>query len=244
MPTALFDIQLTDATTGQTMIDAGGTVYVAPAGEENKQALVNADTGATLANPLTPTRGKIRFGIASVSPLETAVDLYGMTANGRAFVVKNVKSGNASEIFIDTVRRDQTLIIPFSIANTTAATETDTGFDLPAQAQVRPFPSIFVVDVDATEVIDVGLLSSESGGDADGFIDGVSLATAGHVDPTFASAVTQGALLRVTATGASAVIPESHIINATARSVTYTLDAGTDTATGFIQIPYVLAPNA
>lgn len=243
MSTAIFDIQLTDASTGAAMIAAGGTVYVAAAGDEAKKALVNADTGATLTNPITPTRGKIRFGVAGAAPMETPVDLYGITANGRAFVVKNVLPGSPTEIFIDTIRRDQTLIVPFSIANTTAATETDTGFNFSTGMVIRPFPSIYVVDVDATETMDVGLLSSEGGGDADGFIVGVSVATAGHVDPTFASTVTQGALLKVTATGAAAVIPESYVVGATAVSLTYTLTAGTDTATGFIQIPYVLAPN-
>lgn len=244
MSTALFDIQLVDASTGKAIIAAGGTVYVAPAGEENKKSLVNADTGAALTNPLTPTRGKIRFGIASASPIEASVDLYGITPAGRAFVVKAVQPGKPTEIFIDTIRREQTLIIPFSIADTTAATETDTGFNLPTGVQVRPFPSIYVVDIDATETIDVGLLSSESGGDADGFMVGLSVGTAGAVDPTFATTVTQGALLKATATGAAAIIPESYIVGATAVSVSYTLTTGSDTATGFISIPYVLAPNA
>ena len=60
------------------------------------------------------------------------------------------------------------------------------------------------------------------------------------VDGTFASTVTNGALLKVTATGAAAVIPEGYVVGATARSVTYTLSAGSDTAEGFIRIPFML----
>jgi len=240
---AIFSIQLMSALTGAAIIAAGGTVYVATAGATAKLALVTHDTFATLANPITPTRGNIRFAVDAVSPLEVAVDLYGLAPGGQAFVARGVKPGMPTEIFIDTSRREQMLVVPFSIADTAANTETDTGFDFTTGMQIRPYPTIYVSALDAGMTIDAGLLSSEGGGDADGFIDGVSLANLGTVDPTFATAVTQGALLRVTATGAGAVIPESYVIGATAKSLTYTLSASTDTGAGFLQIPYVLPAN-
>jgi hypothetical protein len=61
-------------------------------------------------------------------------------------------------------------------------TEKDTGIDLPAKSIVIDL----VVDVKtavASSTIDVGLLSTEGAGDADGFADGVSCASAVLVQP-------------------------------------------------------------
>ena len=87
-------------------------------------------------------------------------------------------------------------------ANTTA-TEKDTGFDLKAGWTVLD-AWIVVNTVDAGETVDVGT-NSKNSGDADGFIDGASLATKGLVYPdatvtaggteTYYSATTRGALL-------------------------------------------------
>lgn len=62
-------------------------------------------------------------------------------------------------------------------------TETDTSFDLPSNGLVREV-LINVLTAEATgttKTLDVGLLSSESGGDLDGFLDGVSVAATGLV---------------------------------------------------------------
>ena len=87
-------------------------------------------------------------------------------------------------------------------ANTTA-TEKDTGFDLKAGWTVLD-AWIVVNTADAGETVDVGTNSNDSG-DADGLIDGASLATTGLVYPdatvtagateTYYSATTRGALL-------------------------------------------------
>lgn len=74
-----------------------------------------------------------------------------------------------------------------------------------------------------TKTLDVGLLSSESGGDADGFLDGVSVAATGIVGGSLASGgQTLGALLRADEDGAGALVPEPHILNGTAKSISYT----------------------
>lgn len=84
--------------------------------------------------------------------------------------------------------------IPFS----QNATETDTGYDLPARMLVEHVYPEVVTNV-AGSTIDVGVLSTESGGDADGFVDGASCATAGVVAPNIVDAtaanITLGALL-------------------------------------------------
>lgn len=93
------------------------------------------------------------------------------------------------------------------IATTPTGSEQDTNYDLPANAEVIE-ARIKVATAEATgatKTLDVGLKSSESGGDADGFVDGASVAAAGIVRPaaaltaggteTYFSATTIGALL-------------------------------------------------
>lgn len=125
-----------------------------------------------------------------------------------------------------------------------ASGEIDTGFDF-KQGDVIRRVYIDVQTLEATsgtKTIDVGLLSSESGGDADGLLDGVSTAAAGLVaasatatDGTnqnfWAAAPTLGALLRSGRLGsdlagdAGAIIPVDYVVGATAKSLTYTLGA-------------------
>lgn len=102
--------------------------------------------------------------------------------------------------------------------------ETDTGTDLPSDAIVTDVLLNVTTpeSTGTTKTIDVGLLSGESNGDADGFLDGVSVASAGWVKGTLASGgQTLGALLRTDESGSSAFVPEPHIID-TAVSVSYT----------------------
>lgn len=237
----IFDIQLYDALTKRAIISTGGTLYVSATGAYAKSTLVNPDSDfAALANPITATRGKFRFAIANTGLGLPAVDIHGMAPGGQAFRALNLRPGEVTDIFIDTSNVVQQLVVPFSIADTTATTETDTGFDFPTGATILPRPSVDVRTADATETIDVGLLSSESGGDANGFIAALSVGTPGQIDTTFASTVTNGALLVETATGAAAVIPGTYVIGATAVSLTYTLTAGSDTAAGYLKVPYIL----
>lgn len=66
-------------------------------------------------------------------------------------------------------------------------TEIDTGFDLPANALlVDAWINCRTAEATgATKTIDLGLLSSESGGDADGFMDGLSVAATGMKIPNW-----------------------------------------------------------
>ena len=73
----------------------------------------------------------------------------------------------------------KTMVIPF----TKQTSEFDSTFDLPAGAVIIGQPFVEVVTNVASGTIDVGILSSEAGGDADGFIDGMSCATAGKIVP-------------------------------------------------------------
>lgn len=90
----------------------------------------------------------------------------------------------------------------------TGTVETDLGEDLPADALVDDV-LVYVRTAEATgatKTLDVGILSSESGGDADGFLDGISVSSTGlkrsastittGANNTFLASSTRGAFLR------------------------------------------------
>lgn len=97
-------------------------------------------------------------------------------------------------------------------ATTTA--ETDTGIDFLADTMIHDV-RVEVVTTASAKTLDVGLLSTETSGDADGFRDGVLLTTAGYVADTgvvtagttidWTAASTYGALLYKSIAGSDAV---------------------------------------
>lgn len=104
-----------------------------------------------------------------------------------------------------------TRVIPISYSAGTS--ENETAFALPASAIVKNV-YLRVKTAEATggtKTIDVGTLSTDSG-DADGFLDGVSVASTGLVKGTLDNAgQTLGALLTVDSDGAGALVPENDI---------------------------------
>lgn len=105
-----------------------------------------------------------------------------MTDKGYAFQLKNVKPGAIHRINIDLMRLQQTLVFPFSVTDAGANAEYDTGLDLVKDVSVLPWGSgIYVGTVDSGIVIDVGTDSTSGANDPDGFMDGVSVATAGNI---------------------------------------------------------------
>lgn len=105
--------------------------------------------------------------------------------------------------------------------------EQDTGFDFVA-GDVILDAWVRVTTAEATgttQTVDLGLLSTESGGDADGLLDGVAVDAVGTIKGTLASGgQTKGALLRVDEDGSGAVVPETHVVG-DAVSLSYTLPA-------------------
>lgn len=130
------------------------------------------------------------------------------------------------------------------VADGTTA-EIDTGYDLPAKAIVSDAVLVVTAAASAGSVVDVGLLSTSSGGDADGFLDGVS-STGVHMRtgvPTATSsagfsATTRGAFLRTFFAGVESSSPGVHNIkdhlsdSVTAKSVTFTLNGTSTTFRG------------
>lgn len=219
---------------GPMITASGGVAYVAAVGDAAKQAITD-EAGASLTNPIALTTGGVTFyvpdGVASV-------DLYIQCPGGQFVVRKAVVPGAEPDIAVDVSKHDQTMVIPFSIDDTVAATETATGFVLP-KCLVLPTPFIDVLTVDATESMDVGTDSGDSG-DADGFLAVVLTSVAGLVAGQAPNgAVTLGALLVTDEDGAGALIPSAHV--SLLKEITYTLTAGTDLAEGFIHLPIHLA---
>jgi hypothetical protein len=233
-----YRIQLKDAVTGASIITSGGTVYVAANGDAAKQAIKDS-AGAAASNPMTPTRGFINFFTAvDVS----RVDLYIMAPGGQFIVAKNIDPSGANEILVDTAQVNQVAVIPFAIGDTTANTETDTGFDTGTDKLWLPGGvAVKVSTLDSGMTIDVGTDGAGSN-DPDGFIDGISLTTAVVVKATNATgAVTLGALFYVQdSANAGDDFPEA-FKNAANENITYTLSSSTDTGEGFIFLPYILA---
>lgn len=232
-----FSIQLKDSITEQAIITAGGKCLVLQPGTPDKAVIYNPATGATMTNPMTPTRGKIEF---DVQDTYNTIDIQVQAPGGQWLGVAGIVPSGPNEILIDTGEKLQHYVIPFSIADTTATTETATGIVIPSNGAVQPCPLLRVTAVDATETIDVGTLSTDSG-DADGFLVTASVATLGLVKGSLANgALTLGALLWVQdSANAGDEAPEQNVSMA-GKQITYTLTAGTDTAKGFITLQVLL----
>ncbi|RLG34228.1 hypothetical protein DRN97_03005 [Methanosarcinales archaeon] len=114
-----------------------------------------------------------------------------------------------------------------------ATSEQTTYIELPADMVVKDV----IVDVStnvASSHIDIGILSTESGGDADGFLDGESCAAAGKVEHNMVDATaannTLGALLvesdikSADGTALFYSVPKQpgHVCDGTAKTITYT----------------------
>ena len=121
--------------------------------------------------------------------------------------------------------------IALKVPYTKKTSEFDTTIDLPSGMIVHD-AFVYSVVADASGTIDIGILSSESGGDADGFLDGEALAATGWVahnmvDATAAN-ITLGLLLDevqikdATSTPVYTPIMQHHKCDGTATSLSYT----------------------
>ena len=118
-----------------------------------------------------------------------------------------------------------------------------------------------VTAVDSTETMDMGLLSSESGGDADGFFDAISLASAGWITATatvntggsnadFIASTTRGAYLADFTAGSDGsvttlgkYVPKNFYADSVvASTVSITGSAAIDTAAGYAYLVGYVGP--
>lgn len=229
-----FSIQLRSLLTGEAIIAAGGKVIVCTTGTPDKATLYNPSTQLALANPITPTRGKIEFLTAET--VDT-VDLYIQAPGGQFRVALAMYASGPNDLDIDTDEREHMYVLPFSIDDAVANVEKATGIFLPSNAAVQPAPLVRVTAADATRTLGVGVVGANTD-----FLAAASVATAGLVKGSLANgAATLGAGLKVQdSINAGDGVPEQNISRAGSQ-LAYLLSAGTTTAKGFITLPVVLA---
>lgn len=212
-------IQLYDAGTGEIIDDAGGFLIATKDGDSAKETLLTS-TGASQANGMALTRGAATFFAADTV---TQVDLYIMAPNGQFVVELDVVPGDGFHIAVELKQRNQVMKVPFDIADCTAGTEKDSGYDEPTGAVFVPSGAgVLVTTADAADTVNIGTgeVNPADGGDADGFCSAVSTGSATFVEDN-------GALLAA-----------AHY--SSGDSITYTLSAGSTTAGGFAILPYLL----
>jgi len=231
-----FKIPLGDLRDGSQIAGSGGSYMVCQAGTAKKQAIYNK--AGTQLNSTTPfvalNAGVMEFYVPdTVNPL-TGVDIYGMAPDGQFFVKKGVIPSGPNQIMVDRGIRQQVALVPFAAADSTAATEKDTNLDLPANCMVDPNVGINVIGLEAGKTIDFGILSTQSGGAANGFGAALSVAAAGAVAAKSASTATRGSLV------GGGTLDRPYVVVAASQRVSYTLSAGAAAAHGLLVLPYIL----
>ena len=240
-----YDISLMEDGSQNAANTVGGVVQVCIAGTMRKATLTDPDNNhAVLANPVSIVRGKMRFEISNASGVPTQCDIYGVSGSGRAFSRLAVKANGLSEVFVDQPSTMQLLRVPFSAVDCTPGTEKDTGFILPANGATIILPTpvalVTVAAGQAAKTLGFGLLSSQAGGNATGFMTGLSLTAIAQFIASEKATPNIGALLSELSSLSAAQLPVSFPTNATAVNISYTLTAGTTLVEGLMVIPYYL----
>lgn len=179
----------------------------------------------------------------------TSIDVSYMTANGECGFIRGA-TPSQHMLYVNSMAPYYKFIMPIQ---PNAASEVDTGIELPADLKVLD-AGVRVTALDATETIDFGLLSSESGGDANGFLALATVAALGLVttnptvtvgsNETFMAACPIGALLGTflagtdLATNVGTFVRDHYITDGVAKTLTYTGSAGSDTAKGYVSLDY------
>lgn len=237
-------LQLKDTFKQVNINDSGAVAFICNAGTPVLATLVDK-YGNALANPLQLTTGLLEFYIAeSNSTSPAAVDIYGMTAKGHWFEYTSASPSGPNEILIDTADKRKCMKIPFAIGNSgpagacAANTEFKIGIAVPVSAMILDRlhgAGLLMTTIQSGKTITVGILSTETGGAASGFINGSSLAPTA---PSLLVTATNGSLFSSNApyntdseTGSAA----------NGLDLSLTLSAGTTTAQGFILLPYMLS---
>lgn len=224
-----YKMQLVE-TLGKILQSTGGVAFVVPNGDYSKASLLTS-AGAAASNPVALNRGLIEFYTADTVE---SVDLYVQAPGGQFVTAINVKPSGNNELFVNTQTRNHLYRIPVYGSDYTAASENDLGIDLPAAAILLPDVGLNVTTAQA-KTMDVGLLSSESGGDADGIMVAIPFTTTGVVAAKSASTATRGALI-----GAGTLDRGASTDVQTAKSLSITPQSGTTTAKGLILLPVLL----
>lgn len=246
-----YSLQLYDSVSGKSL-SCNGKFKVVQTDTATPVTITDV-LDAAITQPGTINNGAIQFRVTDNSIV--GCDVYILTDTGYAKVEK-ITSANAQprEVWINTDNLYQTIQIPMKVVTDgAAATELDTGFDLVTDSHVLPFGAgIRVITLDATEDLDLGILSSESGGDANGFLANISTAAATTVfaavtvtTGVIQASPTRGALIAAHTDGTNSDDRGLHQhktyrCDGTAKSISCTFSTGSDTAAVVLIIPTIL----
>lgn len=247
-----------------TRVTSGITFKVLAVNADTAETLTvfDDDTATSLTNPVTTANfesatvcdDKVAF---RVDPTDSSTDRYvdlivTDTSGMYTTFVENFDKYQHTIVIDERPSVPHVGTIWFSASSTV---ETDTGIDFLPDTLITDTRTE-TVTVDAGETLDVGLLSTETSGDADGLIDGRSVATAGFTADTgvitdgttsdYIPDSTYGALLYTIVAGSDAAATHGgrsylgHVVTGSnAVSLTYTGSAGSDTAAGYIYVEHM-----
>lgn len=205
---------------------SGGQVQVNTAGSAAKATIYDKN-GVVATNPVVLTAGGAAFYV--VSTLAT-VDLFIQAPHGQFAVKKGVVVGGSFQYTVNTDNKQQVYVIPFAVADAPVTVEKDTGFVFPLHALIGSKyqgATIRVATLDSGKTVDLGTLSTQAGGDANGLFAAMSTTSAVPL------VVTEGALY--TTAGEAAYVDT----NVAALNISYTISTGATTAAGFFIIPVI-----
>lgn len=232
------ELQLQDLE-GRIVGIAGGQVMACATNSPNQVAIYDANgaqINATAATRVAQALNRGNILIRTADSVEN-FDLHIMTPTGHWVDVYNVRAGDRKELQYSTRDRMSLIYLPVGEVTAngfTAGTEFDTGFDLMTGMVVLPDTGWETTTLEAARTIEIGLLSSESGGDADGFIDAMSTAAAVVEMCKSAATATRGALV------GAGTLDRGYIVGATAKSLSFTWLAASTVAKGFGLIPIIV----
>lgn len=240
---AIYDPALSrDGFSEDGAITTGVYTFVYDAGTKTLSTIYGDGMRTALANPITraqfATDTRLKFFGAASSYDIVVNDDKGNTGTYPGVTPKvhsvNLNRTGADKVFV------------FPMLFNSGGTVVDTGLDLPAKAHVHNV-AVEVVTVDATETVDIGILATESGGDEDGFIAAMSVASAGFIKPyvttaggneTYVSTAKYGVLMGPVLVGTDVdkdmgqAHGWGHVGDGTAKSITYT-PSTSDTFAGY-----------
>lgn len=225
-----YEIQVySDKNNSQTKVNptleiTGITYKVLTVDSDTAATIYSDKVGTSKTNPVTTTvfaaDDKIDF---YVSDSVSSVDIIIVDTDGGYTLFLEGATHNTRTAIIDerpNIQHHGCIWFSYN-----SGVETDTGINFQYDTTIHSV-QLEIVTIDAGEDIDIGLLSTETSGDADGFIVDGSTATAGYV---VQSAANMGALLD----DATNFLRHT-VSSANAQSMTYTGSEGCNSAAGYI----------
>jgi hypothetical protein len=224
-------------------LTSGVYVFIYDAGTKTLSTIYSDDKLTAKTNPISRAQFATDEGIKFWSTSDSH-DLFIAHSDGSVARLTSVTPTTHS-IKLNRDGLDKCMVFP--IAASAGGTETDTGLDLPKICKVYDV-ALEVVTLDAGETVTIGLLSSETNGDADGLMLSTSVATAGFYQlyevtdgatEDYISAVRAGALMGIGSVGTNAANDfgqpggPGHIVSGSnATSISYT-PSSSDTLAGY-----------